>query len=111
MKTAKASAGRSTRPVSTVARHCWQEAPFQVIGQQFHDQTGQRARVGLGRFLGRGLEKGLAMNDHEPLAVGDTVRRRDQPWLTGTVWSIERDMTSLVERESSSSRGTIPIRT
>jgi hypothetical protein len=51
------------------------------------------------------------MDDHEPLAVGDTVRRRDQPWLTGTVWSIERDMTSLVERESSSSRGTIPIRT
>jgi len=29
------------------------------------------------------------MNDNQPLAVGDRVRRRDQPWLTGTVWSVE----------------------
>jgi hypothetical protein len=28
------------------------------------------------------------VNDNEPLALGDRVRRRDQPWLTGTVWSV-----------------------
>jgi hypothetical protein len=27
-------------------------------------------------------------NDNEPLAVGDRVRRRDMPWVVGTVWSV-----------------------
>jgi len=40
------------------------------------------------------------MNDNQPLAIGDRVRRRDQPWLEGTVWSVEtvlRDGTIIVE--------------
>jgi hypothetical protein len=28
-------------------------------------------------------------NDNQPLAVGDRVRRRDIPYLTGTVWELE----------------------
>jgi hypothetical protein len=35
--------------------------------------------------------------DNEPLAVGDRVQRRDQPWLKGTVWSIDVGGVVIVE--------------
>ena len=40
------------------------------------------------------------MNDNQPLAIGERVRRRDQPWLQGTVWSVEtvlRDGSIIIE--------------
>jgi hypothetical protein len=32
------------------------------------------------------------MNDNNPLAVGDRVRHRNQPWVLGTVWALETGM-------------------
>ena len=33
-----------------------------------------------------------AMNDNNPIAVGDVVQRRGQPFMRGVVWSVERGM-------------------